>query len=126
MRGIVYAMGKEMAGPLAQANPLGDVAGMKLYQADETTVVCVCGIGKVHAAMGTQLLIDRFGVDEVYNAGVAGCFHDFPVGTLVVAHHCVQHDMDKFPARISSSCSAPEPRKMWTPSPRLVLPPVQA
>ncbi|OUN21622.1 5'-methylthioadenosine/S-adenosylhomocysteine nucleosidase [Pseudoflavonifractor sp. An85] len=94
MRGIVYAMGKEMAGPLAQANPLGDVAGMKLYQADETTVVCVCGIGKVHAAMGTQLLIDRFGVDEVYNAGVAGCFHDFPVGTLVVAHHCVQHDMD--------------------------------
>ena len=33
-------------------------------------------------------------MDEVGNAGVAGCFHDFPVGTLVVARHCVQHDMD--------------------------------
>lgn len=119
MRGIVYAMHKEMAGPLAQAKLLGDVAGMKLYQADENTVVCICGVGKVNAAMGAQALIDHFGVEEIWNAGVAGCFHDFPVGTLVVAHHCVQHDMDtsavgdpvgEIPGlgRIELECTAPQ------------------
>ncbi len=94
MRGIVYAMHKEVAGALLPSGPVQTIAGMEFYSPTPDTVVCICGVGKVNAAMGSQALIDHFGVSEVYNAGVAGCFHDFPVGTLVVAHHSVQHDMD--------------------------------
>lgn len=94
MRGIIYAMPKEVAGVLRPSGPVQTVAGMDFYSLDSDTMVCICGVGKVNAAMGATLLIHRFGVDEMWNAGVAGCFHDFPVGTLVVARHCVQHDMD--------------------------------
>ena len=94
MRGIVYAMHKEVAGALRPSGPVQTLAGMEFYSPTPDIMVCICGVGKVNAAMGTQALMDRFGVTEVYNAGVAGCFHDLPVGTLVVARHCVQHDMD--------------------------------
>lgn len=94
MRGIVYAMHKEAAGALRPSGPVQTLAGMEFYSPTPDIMVCICGVGKVNAAMGTQALIDRFGVTEVYNAGVAGCFHDLPVGTLVVARHCVQHDLD--------------------------------
>lgn len=94
MQGIVYAMHKEAAGALCPSGPVQTLAGMEFYSPTPDIVVCICGVGKVNAAMGTQVLMDRFGVDAVWNAGVAGCFHDFPVGTLVVARHCVQHDLD--------------------------------
>lgn len=32
----------------------------------------VCGVGKVNAALGTQLLISKFNVDTLFNFGVAG------------------------------------------------------
>ena len=34
--------------------------------------LCICGIGKVNAALGTQLLVSKFGVDKLLNFGVAG------------------------------------------------------
>lgn len=34
--------------------------------------VCVCGVGKVNAALGAQLLISKFDVDKLINFGVAG------------------------------------------------------
>ena len=34
--------------------------------------VCVCGVGKVNAALGTQLLISKFDVEIILNFGVAG------------------------------------------------------
>ena len=34
--------------------------------------LCVCGIGKVNAALGAQLLVSKFGVDKLMNFGVAG------------------------------------------------------
>lgn len=34
--------------------------------------VCVCGVGKVNAALGTQLLISKFDVAKLLNFGVAG------------------------------------------------------
>lgn len=36
------------------------------------TVVCVCGVGKVNAALGAQLLISKFNVKTLLNFGVAG------------------------------------------------------
>lgn len=38
--------------------------------------VCVCGVGKVNAAMGTQLLISKFDAEKIINFGVAGGLND--------------------------------------------------
>ena len=35
-------------------------------------VVCVCGVGKVNAALGAQLLISKYDVKKLLNFGVAG------------------------------------------------------
>ena len=51
------------------------VAGMDFYEGhihDKDVVVVKCGIGKVNAAICTQILADRYKVDSVINTGVAG------------------------------------------------------
>ena len=62
------------------------------------TVVVRCGIGKVNAAMCTQILIDLFNVDAVINTGVAGALADgITVGDVIVSKDAMQHDMDCSP-----------------------------
>lgn len=34
----------------------------------------VCGVGKVNAALGTQLLVSKFDAEKLFNFGVAGWF----------------------------------------------------
>lgn len=61
-------------------------------------VLCKSGVGKVNAAMCTQLLIDRFGVDAVIFTGVAGALDpSLEIGDLVISTDCQQHDMDASP-----------------------------
>ncbi len=44
-----------------------------LGKAYETEIaLCVCGVGKVNAAIGAQILIDKFDVTALLNFGVAG------------------------------------------------------
>jgi adenosylhomocysteine nucleosidase len=38
--------------------------------------LCLCGIGKVNAALGTQVLVSKFGVEKLVNFGVAGGLND--------------------------------------------------
>jgi adenosylhomocysteine nucleosidase len=95
-RGVLYAMASEVGPDFAGATPLDNVAGLDLRRRADGLLLCVCGIGKVNAALAAQLLIDRFGVDELWNAGVSGCFRDLPAGTLVVGSACVQHDFEIF------------------------------
>ena len=38
--------------------------------------LCLCGIGKVNAALGTQVLVSKFGVEKLLNFGVAGGLND--------------------------------------------------
>ena len=61
-------------------------------------VVVRCGIGKVNAAMCTQILIDLFNVDAVINTGVAGAVAEgITVGDVVISLDALQHDMDCSP-----------------------------
>jgi adenosylhomocysteine nucleosidase len=54
-----------------------------------------CGVGKVNAARGTQLVIDRFAPDAVLNTGIAGGLDPaLQVGDAVVAGGLVQHDFN--------------------------------
>jgi adenosylhomocysteine nucleosidase len=58
-------------------------------------IVCKCGVGKVNAAVCTQILIDSFGVEAVLFTGVAGALHpELNIGDIVVSTDCMQHDMD--------------------------------
>ncbi len=89
-------MGKEIAPPFEGGVSLENSAGLTLNQLNDDLLVCVCGVGKVNTALAAQYLIDRFNVTELWNAGVTGCFRDYPAGTLLCAKACVQHDMDTF------------------------------
>ncbi|WP_135547476.1 5'-methylthioadenosine/adenosylhomocysteine nucleosidase [Paenibacillus cymbidii] len=60
-----------------------------------SVVVCKSGVGKVNAAVCTQVLIDRFGADAVVFTGVAGALDPaLEIGDIVVSSSCLQHDMD--------------------------------
>lgn len=58
-------------------------------------VIVRSGIGKVNAAVCTQILVDCFGVDTVINTGIAGSLDaDIDIGDMVISTDAVQHDMD--------------------------------
>lgn len=58
-------------------------------------VCCECGIGKVNAAMSTQIMIDLYHPDVIINSGIAGSLSgDIRIGDIVISDDCVQHDMD--------------------------------
>lgn len=58
-------------------------------------VVVRSGIGKVNAAVCTQILIDEFKVSKVINTGIAGSLDaDINIGDIVISTDLVHHDMD--------------------------------
>ena len=74
------------------------VSGKKIYVGvafDKDIVVCICGVGKVNASMGTQLLVSKYNVRCILNFGVAGGLND---GTKLCAVYqigsAVQFDFD--------------------------------
>lgn len=53
------------------------------------------GVGKVHAARTTQVMIDNFEVESIINVGVAGSINDnLKIGDVLIGKHVVQHDFD--------------------------------
>ena len=58
-------------------------------------VVVQCGVGKINAAMCTQILIDRFDVTHIVNTGIAGSLcADLDIGDLVISQDAIHHDFD--------------------------------
>lgn len=94
--GLIYAMTGEIESLLTNENaqPLQTVAGVPFYQIRENVVACAGGVGKVNAAMATQLMISLYQPDLILNAGVAGCFEHAEIGDLVLAEAFMQHDFD--------------------------------
>jgi len=63
-----------------------------------SVVLCKSGVGKVNAAVSTQVLIDQYQVDAVIFTGVAGALHpDLDIGDIVISTECQQHDVDASP-----------------------------
>ncbi|MBF0546718.1 MAG: 5'-methylthioadenosine/adenosylhomocysteine nucleosidase [Candidatus Riflebacteria bacterium] len=57
--------------------------------------VALCGIGKVNAAVGTALFLQRFKPDYLINIGVAGGFSDrLSIGDIVISSQVRHHDAD--------------------------------
>ena len=89
-------MSKEVPPSFAGGMAVENRAGLTLRRVREDLLVCISGVGKVNAALATQLLIGQFQIQALWNAGVVGCFQPLPVGTLIFATACVQHDLDVF------------------------------
>lgn len=94
--GLAYALEGEIKSILrtADAKLLETVSGVAIYEIAPDVLAYVGGVGKVNAAMSAQLFIDRYHPDWIVNAGVAGCFRDLPIGTMVLADSFIQHDVD--------------------------------
>lgn len=61
----------------------------------EEVVVVRCGIGKVNAAVCTQILIGEMGATAVINTGIAGSLDaSIDIGDIVLSTDVVHHDMD--------------------------------
>ncbi|MTI15175.1 5'-methylthioadenosine/S-adenosylhomocysteine nucleosidase [Sansalvadorimonas verongulae] len=74
------------------------LGGVTFYQGelDGTPVVLQkCGIGKVNAAIGTTILIDRFQPSAILNTGSAGGMdHSYNVGDVVISTEVRHHDVN--------------------------------
>ena len=100
MLGIIGAIDEEVA---KIKEMLTDVrvettAGMDFYigkLADKDVVVVRSGIGKVNAAMCTQVLADKYHVSGIINSGIAGSLKaQIDIGDIVLSSDALQHDMD--------------------------------
>lgn len=98
--GVIGAMKEEVA-KLKAAMDKPEVctaAGMDFYTgtiAGKPVVVVQSGIGKVNAAVCTQLLADRFDVQGIINTGIAGSLkEEINIGDIVLATDLVHHDVD--------------------------------
>lgn len=98
--GIIGAMDEEVS-ILKESMLVEEVvskASMEFYKgklADKKVVIVRSGIGKVNAAVCTQILISEFGVDCIINTGVAGALRkEINIGDIVLSKDTLQHDMD--------------------------------
>lgn len=98
--GIIGAMQVEIDGLRAKMETPREetVSGVRFTAGKlcgRDVVVCVCGVGKVFAAIAAQTMILHFGVGAVVNTGVAGGLAaGLCVGDVVIADRVVQHDMN--------------------------------
>lgn len=98
--GIIGAMEEEVISlrRKMELKEIHQIAGMDFYEGtmnDVQVIVVRCGIGKVNAAVCTQILIDRFNPNYIINTGVAGGLHpDINIGDVVISSDTVEHDMD--------------------------------
>lgn len=98
--GIIGAMAIEVAALKEKMTDctIGVHAGMefcagKLEGLD--VVVVQCGVGKVNAAMCTQILCTAYGVTHLVNTGIAGSLNPkLDIGDLVVSRDAMYHDFD--------------------------------
>jgi len=98
--GIIGAMDVEVALLKAAMEDISvsTRAGMDFYAGileGTPAVIVQCGVGKINAAMCTQILVDCFGVTHVVNTGIAGSLDpQLDIGDLVISRDAIHHDFD--------------------------------
>ncbi len=98
--GVIGAMSEEIAylKEKVEIVTTKNVIGLDFHvgkYCGNSIVLVISGIGKVNAAVCTQVLIDHFGVDYVINTGCAGAVSgELGIGDILISTDAVQHDMD--------------------------------
>lgn len=98
--GIIGAMELEVK-ELKEAMSVSEItkkANMEFYEGtlnNVPVVIVQCGIGKVNAALCTQILADLFQVTHIINTGVAGSLNaKLDIGDILISRDALHHDMD--------------------------------
>lgn len=100
MIGIIGAMDIEIATLKENMTEISvcEMAGMSFYKGKlcgREVVVVQCGVGKVNAAICTQMLCCCFHVSCVVNTGVAGSLsNELDIGDFVISADAIHHDMN--------------------------------
>ncbi len=100
MTGIICALKIEVEGlkALMSEGEKKTIAGMDFFSGEikgRNVVLLECGIGKVNAAMGTQIMIDYYKPNVIINSGIAGSLSkELRIGDIVISKDCVEHDMN--------------------------------
>ena len=100
MLGIIGAMDEEVnqIKDLLENVEITKQAGMEFYKgvlSGKDVVIVRSGIGKINAAICTQILADRFKVSAIINTGIAGSLHnEINIGDIVLSVDALQHDVD--------------------------------
>lgn len=100
MLGIIGAMSEEVANlkDCMENVSIFAAAGMDFYQGTlggKDVVIVRSGIGKVNAAVCSQILADRYHVTGIINTGIAGSLrNEINIGDIVLSKDALQHDMD--------------------------------
>ena len=98
--GIIGAMDVEVATLKEKMENIAvkTVAGMDYFEGMLEGLDCVvvqCGVGKINAAMCTQILVDRFAVTHIVNTGIAGSLRaELDIADLVISQDAIHHDFD--------------------------------
>ncbi|KYG26704.1 5'-methylthioadenosine/adenosylhomocysteine nucleosidase [Alkalihalobacillus trypoxylicola] len=101
--GIVGAMNEEIEQMKLDMQIEKEVikADIKFYEGTllgKPIVLCKSGVGKVNAALTTQILIDYFQVTSLIFTGVAGgLLEELDVGDIVISTSAMHHDIDGSP-----------------------------
>lgn len=100
MVGIIGAMDEEVELLIKEMKnkKVYNYTKMNFYQGKINTkdvVIVRCGIGKVNAAVCTQVLLDKFDIKYVINTGIAGSLdNSIDIGDIVLSRNSIQYDMD--------------------------------
>ncbi|MBR6034073.1 MAG: 5'-methylthioadenosine/adenosylhomocysteine nucleosidase [Clostridia bacterium] len=100
MTGIIVATEQELSALLetikdAQKTQIFDLSFYRGKINSTEIVLTKCGIGKVHSARTTQIMIDKFNVDKIINIGAAGAVNkELKIADIVIADKLVQYDFD--------------------------------
>ena len=100
MIGIITAIEEEFSAlnKLVENKSNEEIASMPFVKGTvegKDVAIGMSGQGKVHAACCTQILIDRFGADTIFNVGIAGGLNDsLEIGEIVLSDKTAQYDFD--------------------------------
>ncbi len=98
--GIIGAMDEEVIElkKIMKESRVNTIANMDFYEGnigEKNVIVVRSGIGKVNAAICSQILIDRFNVGKIINTGIAGSLDSkIDIGDIVLSSDAIQHDVD--------------------------------
>lgn len=97
---FVIAMDKEAAPVISAMERVKErkISGKRVVSGTlfkKKVAIVVCGVGKVNAACGAQLAVDKLKAEKIVNIGVAGGLNkDVSVGEVYQISHAVQYDFD--------------------------------
>jgi len=100
MIGIIGAMEEEITAlkTKLELKEVKQIKSLEFYTGflhSKKIVLVRCGIGKVNAAVCTQILIDNFEIEQIINIGVAGGINPkLNIGDIVISLNAVEHDFD--------------------------------